>query len=97
MQRYQNYLEKKVSWNESVFDSSDLLHYKLHKISLNRSGSYIDFPEWQTNKKSTINPKNNDCKCFQHAITATLNYEEIKSYPGRISKNKPFIEQYDWK
>ena len=27
------------------FDSADLLHYNLHKISLNGDGSYIDFPE----------------------------------------------------
>ena len=34
-----------------VFDSVDLLHYKLHKVSLNRDGSYIGFPEWLKNKK----------------------------------------------
>ena len=28
--------------NEFVFDSVDLLYNKLHKISLNRGGSYID-------------------------------------------------------
>ena len=27
---------------------------------LNRSGSYIDSPEWLKNKKATINPKNNE-------------------------------------
>ena len=26
------------------FDTVDLLYYKLHKVSLNRSGSYIDSP-----------------------------------------------------
>ena len=40
-----------------VFDSVGLLHYKCHKISLNRSGSYIDSPKWLKNKKATINPK----------------------------------------
>ena len=29
-----------------VFDSVDLLYYKLHKKSLNRCGSYIDSPKW---------------------------------------------------
>ena len=32
-----------------VFDSVDLLHYNLHKISLNRGGSYIDSAEWLKN------------------------------------------------
>ena len=29
---------------EFVFDNVDSLYYKLHKISLNRGESYIDFP-----------------------------------------------------
>ena len=47
----------------------DLLHYNLHKISLNRGGSYIDSPKWLKNKTETINPENNDDKCFQYALT----------------------------
>ena len=31
--------------NDFVFDSVDLLRYNLHKINLNRSGSYIDSPK----------------------------------------------------
>ena len=83
--------------SEFLFDSFDLLHYNPHKISLNRDGSYIDFPKWLKNKNATINLKNNDDKCFQYAITAALNYEQIKSHPERISKIKPFTDQYNWK
>ena len=50
--------------SEFAFDSVDLLYYKLHKINLNRGGSYIDPSEWLKDKKATINPKNNDYKCF---------------------------------
>ena len=49
------------------------------------------------NKKSTINPKNNDYKCFQYAVTLALNLDKINGHPQRISKIKPFIEQYNWK
>ena len=49
------------------------------------------------NKKATINPKNNDEKCFQYAITVALNHEKIKSHLERISNIKLFIGQYDWK
>ena len=66
-QRYQKGLEEKMRGSEFVFDNVDLLHYKLHKISLNRGGSYIDSPKWLKNKKATTNPKNNDDKCFQYA------------------------------
>ena len=73
------------------------MHYNLHRLILNRSGSYIDFPKWLKNKKTTINPKHNDGKCFQYALTAPLNYEQTKKDPQRISKIKPFIDQYNWK
>ena len=69
--KYQEGLEEKMRGSEFVFDSIDLLHYNLHKISLNRGGSCIDSPKWLKNKKATINPKNND-KYFQYAITAAL-------------------------
>ena len=73
------------------------MYYKLHKISLNRGGSYLDSLKWLKNKNATINPKNNDDKCFQYAITVALNNEQIKSHPKRISNIKPFIDQYNWK
>ena len=51
LQRYQKGLEEKMRGIELVFDGVDLLHYKLRKISLNRSGSDIDSPEWLKNKE----------------------------------------------
>ena len=72
--------------------------YHLPKTSLKRTGSSnIDSPEWLKNKKATINPKNNDDNCFQYALTVALNYQNIKKDPQRISKIRPFIDQYDWK
>ena len=35
----------------------------------------IDFPDWIKNKNTTINPKNNDDKCFQYAVKVALNHE----------------------
>ena len=32
-------------------------------------------------------------KCFLYAVTVTLNYEEIKKDPQRITKTKPFINR----
>ena len=31
--------------SELIFDNVDVLYYNLNKISLNRGGSYIDFPK----------------------------------------------------
>ena len=73
------------------------MYYNLDKICLSRSGSYIESPKWLKYKKATINPKNNDEKCFQYALTVALNCEQIKKDPQRISKIKPFIDKYSWK
>ena len=42
LQSYQKDLEESMRGIDFVFYSVDLLHYHLNKISLNRSGSYID-------------------------------------------------------
>ena len=50
------------------------------------------------NKGVTINPKNTkNNNCFQYAITALLNHQNINHNPARISKLKPFINNYNWK
>ena len=95
---YQEGLETKMKGSSFTFNRIDLLEYHLHKISLNRGSSYINSPEWIKNKKVTINPQNTeDNNCFQYAITAALNYHNIGSHPERISKLKPFINNYNWK
>ena len=50
----------------------------------------------QKKKKATINPKNEDYKCFQYAATVALNYEEINWNPERVPNIKPFINRYNW-
>ena len=57
LQKYQEGLEQSIRGSNFAFDIVSSLYYKLHKISLNRSGSYIDSPKWLKNKKATINPK----------------------------------------
>ena len=52
--------------------------------------------KWIKDKKSTINPKNNDYKCFQYAVTVALNHDKINNHPQIVSKIKPFIDQYNW-
>ena len=95
--RYQEGLETKMKGSSYIFERIDLLEYHLHKISLNRGSSYIESPEWLKNKGVTINPKNTtDNNCFQYAITAALNNQNIDHHPERISKLKPFISNYNW-
>ena len=83
--------------SDFIFDSVQLLHYKCHKIDFKSSGSYINSPDWIKKKKATINSKNTDDKFFQYAATVALSYEEIGSYPDRVSNIKPFVNKYNWK
>ena len=97
LQKYEENLQNKMRESDFEFDGVNFLYYDFNKISLNRGKSYIDSPKWLKNKKSTINPKNNDHKCFKYAITLALNLDNIDNHPEIISKIKPFIDQYNWK
>ena len=87
---------RKIKGSGFEFEGVNLLYYDFNKISLNRGGSYIESAKWIKDKKSTINPKNNDYKCFQYAVTVALNHDKINKNPQRVSKIKPFINQYNW-
>ena len=97
LQRYQENLQEKMKGSDFAFDGVNYLYYDLNKISISKGGSYIDSPKWLKDKKSTINPKSNDYKCFQYAVTLALNLDKINKNSQRISKVKPFIEEYNWK
>ena len=97
LQRYKENLQEKMKDSDFAFDGVNHLYYDLNKISISKGGSHIDSPKWLKDKKSTINPKNNDYKCFQYPFTLALNLDKINVHPQRISKIKPFIEEYNWK
>ena len=96
-QKYQEGLEESMRGSEFVYDSVDVLYYNLNKVSLSRGGSYIDSPKWLKSKKSTINLKIKMTSVFSMLLTVALNYGQIKDHPERISKIKPFTDQYNWK
>ena len=92
LKRYQENLQEKMRGSEFGFDGVNISYYDFNKISLNRGGSYIEPAKWIKDKRSIINPKNNDYKCFQYAITVALNRDKVNRDPQRTSKIKPFIE-----
>ena len=81
--------------NDFIFDSVQIMYYKYHKVNFRRGGIYIDSPDWI--KKATVNPKNEDNKCFQYAVTVALKFEEVTWNPERVSSIKLFINNYKWK
>ena len=93
LQKYEDNLQNKMKGSDFELDGVSFLYYDFNKKSLNRGGSYIDSPKWIKDKRSTINPKNNDDKCFQYAVTLALNFDKVIKDPQRISKIKPLIDQ----
>ena len=51
MQRYGKEFEKSMEGSEFAFDSTDLLHYILHKISLTSGRLYIDSTQKRKKKQ----------------------------------------------
>ena len=97
LQRFEENLQNKMRGSEFEFDGINFFYYNFNKTSIYRSGSYIDSPKWLKDKKSTINPKNNDHTRFQYAATLALNFNNINNHPEKISKIRPFTDQYNWK
>ena len=95
LQKYEENLQDKM--RDFEFDGINFLYYNFNKTSINRGGSYTDSPKWLKDKKLTINPKTNDDKCFQYAVTLALNLYNTDNHPERISKIKHFINKYNWK
>ena len=87
LQRYQEGLQKKMKGSDFEFDGVNLLYCDFNKISLNRGGSYIESAKWVKDKKSTINSKNNDYKCFQYGVTVVLNHDKINNQPQKYLKS----------
>ena len=68
LHNYQKEL-RNIRASDFVFESVDLLDYKLHRVPFKRGGSYIKSPKWLLHKVATINPKDeNDDECLQWPI-----------------------------
>ena len=96
LQKYQDNLQNKMKGSDFIFNGINYLYYDLNRITISKGGSYIESPKWLKDKKCTINQKNTDNKCFQYATTLALNFNNIDKHHQRISKIKPFIDNYNW-
>ena len=94
LQKYQDNLQNKMKGSDFIFNGINYLYYDLNRITISKDGSYIECPKWLKDKKCVVNQKNNDNKCFQYAATLALNFNNIDRNPQRISKIKPFINNY---
>ena len=67
-----------MTGSDFIFGSVQLMYCKCHKVNFIQPGdSYINSPYSIKKKKTTINPINEDNKCFQYAAIVPLNCEEL--------------------
>ena len=52
-----------------VSEGIEPIIYNFTKLTMN---TFVKTPQWLKNKKCTINPQNNDDKCFQYSVTLSL-------------------------
>ena len=96
LQKYQDNLQNEMKGSDFIFNGINYLYYDLNRITISKGRYYIESPKWLKDKKCTINKKNTDNKCFQYAINLALNVTSIDKHHQRISKIKPFIDNYNW-
>ena len=96
LQKYNDNLQEKMKGSDFVFNGINYFYYDFNRVSISKGGSYIDSPKWLKDKKSTVNQKNNDNKCFQYATTLALNLIKLIKTLKEYQELKPFIENYNW-
>ena len=96
LQKYQDNLQNKMKGSDFIFNGVNYLFYDFNRITISKGGSYIESPKWLKDKKCTIKQKNNDKKYFQYATTPALKFNKIDKHRQKISKIKPFIDNYNW-
>ena len=96
LQVYQDNLNEKMRGSDFIFNGVNYLFYDFNRVSISKGGSYIESPKWLKDKKCIENQKNNDNKYFQYGTTLALNFNKIDRNLQRISRIKPFIDNYHW-
>ena len=83
--------------NDFTLDKIMHLYINFHRLALRQGASYSELPKWIKSKKAVINPQNKDEECFKWAVVAALNHKEIKKDHQRISRLRPYENQYNQK
>ena len=94
-----NYQEelKIIKGSDFVFESVELMDYKLHRVCLRRGRLYVKFHEWLANKKRTQKNKNHN-ECLRWSTISGLNYDKIENIFKKIKHEDKdsSTHQRDW-
>ena len=83
--------EKTINNNEQVNSENTI-----NKNDNDNKNTFVETPICIKSKKAVLNPKSNDNKSFQYSITLSLYHKEIDNKYNRITKIKPYINNFNW-
>ena len=75
--------------NEKTINNNEIINNE-------KNNTFIETPKCIKFKKAVLNPKSNDTKSFQYSITLSLYQKEIGNSFNRITKIKPYINNFNW-
>jgi hypothetical protein len=94
--------EKIKSWdyNEGYWHLENVLHIdlKIREYKPLSGSSYIKTPKWISDKKATVNIKNEDQKCFKYCMLYHKHKNEIRFHPERLHHYKKWenLEEFNF-
>ena len=79
---------------------NDILNEKTNnsneKTIINNVNTFVETPVCIRFKKAVLNPISNDSKSFQYSIILSLYHKEIGNNFNRITKIKPYVNNFNW-
>ena len=79
-----------------LLDNVEAMYVNISEYQPYQGGSYIELDDYIKNKKCCINIQNEDDKCLMYCVLYHINKDKIKKDPQRVSKYKPYLNQFDF-
>ena len=74
----------------------DKIEFNFDKYNPTRGGKFIPSPKWVQSKKTCINIKNEDNKCFQYSVQCGMCKVYEIDHPEGVSHYKNVNDELDW-
>ena len=86
----------KILKDSTINNKESIINYILNKKTTKNDNTYVETSECIKFKKAVLNPKGNDDKSFQYSITISLYHKEIGNNFNRVTKVKPYVNNFNW-
>ena len=86
----------KILKDSTINNKESMVNDILNKKTTKNNNTFVETPKCIRFKKAVLNPKSNDNKSFQYSITLSLYQKEIGNNYNRITKIKPYINNFNW-